>query len=87
MQVDINKFYNVITEKLSNWVLDIVKMLPNLALAALIFTIGLFLSRGLKRLAKDLYPKYPGKSPSTTFSAHSYMSLVYALPYLPHSVS
>ena len=50
--------------------LDIVKMLPNLALAALIFTIGLFLSRGLKRLAKRLISKISGqKSLNNLFSS------------------
>lgn len=70
MEVDINKFYDVIVEKLSNWVLDIVKMLPNLALAALIFVLGLFLSKGLKRLAARLISKISGqKSLNNLFSS------------------
>ena len=45
-------------------------MLPNLALAALIFTLGLFLSRGLKRLAKRLISKISGqKSLNNLFSS------------------
>ncbi|HEY9177420.1 MAG TPA: mechanosensitive ion channel family protein [Flavipsychrobacter sp.] len=46
--------YNILVDKLSNWFVEFVSMLPNMALAALVVVLGIFLSNLLKRLARRL---------------------------------
>lgn len=41
-------------DKLSSWFVEFVRMLPNMALAALVLVLGVFLSNLLKRLARRL---------------------------------
>lgn len=52
--MNFTKPYKILSEKLEHWVDDLVAMLPNLVLAALALTLGLFISRVLKRLARRL---------------------------------
>lgn len=52
--MDFSKTYDILTDKLSLWVEEVISMLPNLALAALVFVLGLFLSRVVKRFAARL---------------------------------
>lgn len=49
--MDINNAYDLISDKLITWVKEFIKLLPNLVLAALVLTIGIFLSRFVKRVA------------------------------------
>lgn len=50
----ITKTYDILAEKLSSWVEELIAMLPNLALAALVFVIGLFLSKIVRRFASRI---------------------------------
>lgn len=52
--IEISKTYDILVEKLSVWFEELIKMLPNLALATLVLVIGLFLSRFLQRTSKRL---------------------------------
>lgn len=52
--MDFSKTYDILTDKLSLWVEEVISMLPNLALAALVFVLGLFLSRVVKRFTARL---------------------------------
>lgn len=51
MNLDIEKIYNIVSEKLESWVDELISMLPNLALAALVFVLGIFFSKMLRRFA------------------------------------
>lgn len=49
--VDINKAWQLIFGKLTFWVRELIKLLPNMALAALIIVVGFFLAKLLRNLA------------------------------------
>lgn len=48
--MDINNAYELISDKLITWVKEFIKLLPNFVLAALVLTLGIFLSRIIKRI-------------------------------------
>lgn len=52
--MELHKAYEILEDKLSAWVVEFIQMLPNMILAALVFVLGMFLSRILKRFAKKL---------------------------------
>lgn len=55
MELDVEKIYALVTEKLETWITDLITMLPNLVAALLIVTLFYFLSKGLgKAIAKLL---------------------------------
>ena len=55
--MNIDKFRKIIVEKLTAWAQDLVDLLPNLLLGALIFVLGIYLSKAIKKLAKRLIDK------------------------------
>ncbi len=55
--MDINKAYELIKEKLDEWLQELIRMLPNILIAAIVLVIGLFLARKLKNLAVRLIHK------------------------------
>ncbi|MBD3583219.1 mechanosensitive ion channel family protein [Flavobacterium selenitireducens] len=57
MEFDINTAINLIIDKLSVWGREFVRMLPNIAMAAIVFVIGFFISKLIKRLALRLIAK------------------------------
>lgn len=52
--MDINNAYELISDKLITWVREFIKLLPNFVLAALVLTLGIFLSRVIKRITSRL---------------------------------
>lgn len=46
--------YDILIDKLSSWFVEFVRMLPDMALAALVFVLGMYLSKLIKRLANKL---------------------------------
>jgi small conductance mechanosensitive channel len=52
--MDINKAYELITKKLTTWLHDLIRILPNILLAAIIFVVGLYVARWLKKIAANL---------------------------------
>jgi small conductance mechanosensitive channel len=52
--MDINKAYELITQKLTTWLHDLIRILPNILLAAIIFVVGLYVARWLKKIAANL---------------------------------
>ena len=42
--MDLDKAYKLIVEKLSLWVNDIIRLLPNIVLAALVIAIGFLIA-------------------------------------------
>lgn len=55
--MNIDKFRKIIIEKLTAWAQDLVDLLPNLLLGALIFVLGIYLSKAIKKIAKRLIDK------------------------------
>ncbi|MCB0700791.1 MAG: mechanosensitive ion channel [Chitinophagales bacterium] len=55
--MDFSKSYNLLLDKLSSWFDEFIQLLPNMALAALVFVFGLFIAKFLKRIAGKLINK------------------------------
>ena len=55
--MDFSKTYELLTEKLSAWVDELIQLLPNMVLAALVCVLGIFVSKWLRRVAKKLINK------------------------------
>ncbi|MEO6694597.1 MAG: mechanosensitive ion channel [Ignavibacteria bacterium] len=73
MDFDIKSFTNLITGKLTNWIEALIKLLPNIILAALILVLGLIVSKLAKKTALRIVSKI---SPSQTLN-HLFGSVVY----------
>lgn len=56
--MDFNRAYDIISEKLSHWLQDLVKLLPNIALAAVILVVGIFLARQIARLIRKTLGRF-----------------------------
>lgn len=52
--MNISKSYELLLEKLTLWYEDLIKLLPNMVLAALVLVLGLFLASLLRKLARRL---------------------------------
>lgn len=55
--MDINEAYNLITQKLSAWMHELIRMLPNILLATLVLVLGIFVARLIKKFALKLITK------------------------------
>lgn len=55
--MNIDKYRKIIVDKLTDWGRELVDLLPNLLLAALILVLGFYISKALKRLAKKIIDK------------------------------
>lgn len=52
-----DKAYHLIVEKLSRWLDELIKLMPNILLAAVVLALGLFIARYIKKLAVKLISK------------------------------
>ena len=48
--MDIDKAYEIIRDKLTLWLKEIIRLLPNIALATLVLVLGFFIAKWLKNL-------------------------------------
>ena len=55
--MDLEKAFDIIKTKLANWLQDLIRLLPNILLAAVVFVLGLFIAKFIKKLAKKLVGK------------------------------
>ncbi len=55
--MDITNGYELIKDKLSTWMRELIRLLPNILLAVIILVVGLYLSHQLKKLAAKLITK------------------------------
>ncbi|MEO6228757.1 MAG: mechanosensitive ion channel family protein [Ferruginibacter sp.] len=60
--MEVNKMYQLIVEKLSTWMKDLVRMLPNILLATVILVVGLFLAKKAKKIAARIICKFSSNS-------------------------
>lgn len=54
LTMDLSEFYNLITEKVHTWAIDLIKMLPNLIITVLVIVIGFILAKWLRRKAEKI---------------------------------
>jgi small conductance mechanosensitive channel len=57
MEVDINTITNMIAAKLAHWVNEVIRLLPNIALSALVLVIGFFIAKFIRKMAYKLIHK------------------------------
>ncbi|NBL64370.1 mechanosensitive ion channel [Flavobacterium sp. NST-5] len=75
--MDFEKMYDLISEKLINWADDFIRMLPNIALAATVLVLGLFLSKILKNfIAKLLSKVSPNPTLTNLFTSIVHFTLI-----------
>lgn len=55
--MNVTQAYQMISEKLSTWLRELIKLLPNIVLAAVILTLGFFISKWIKKAASKLFTK------------------------------
>ncbi|MEP6750125.1 MAG: mechanosensitive ion channel [Bacteroidota bacterium] len=60
--MDISEAYRLISEKLVTWLHELIKLLPNILLAAVILVIGFFVAGKLTKIAVALISKVSGNS-------------------------
>lgn len=56
--MNFTKAYDLLSEKLISWVDAIIKLLPNLALAAIVLVLGIFISKLLRRYSLKMIRKF-----------------------------
>lgn len=55
--MDLNKAFELVEKKLYAWLRELIRLMPNLLLAALIIIVGLYLSRLVSRFAKRIFDR------------------------------
>lgn len=55
--MDLNKITDLLSSKLSNWSEALIKLLPNIILAAIIFVIGFYIAKYVRKISKKLIGK------------------------------
>lgn len=73
MDFDFNKITDLIYGKLNFWVETIIKLLPNIFLAAIVLVLGIFIAKFIKRLAVKIVSKI---SPNITLQ-NLFGSIIY----------
>lgn len=55
--MDINKISNLITEKITDWVEALIKLLPNIVMAAVVMVIGFYFAKFVRKISRKLISK------------------------------
>ena len=55
--MDINKISTLITEKLTDWVEALIKLLPNIVMAAIVMVIGFYIAKFVRKISRKLVSK------------------------------
>jgi small conductance mechanosensitive channel len=71
--MDVNKAYQLIMNKLTVWMDELIKMLPNILLAAIALVIGLFIAKKIRGFSKKIIKKF---SNNTTLNS-LFASIIY----------
>ena len=56
--MDVNKAYHLILEKLSTWMNELIKMLPNILLAAIVLVLGLFIAKSIRKFSAKIIKRF-----------------------------
>ncbi len=56
--MDFARIYDLLTEKLQLWFEELIRMLPNLALAALVLVIGIFIAKSIRKIFSRLINRF-----------------------------
>ena len=56
--MDFEKAYQLVVDKLNQWLTDFIQLLPNLLLATLVFVVGIFIAKKVRNFAKASLKKF-----------------------------
>lgn len=56
--MDFDKAYHLIMDKLTTWLNELVKLLPNILLGAIVLVIGFFIAKRIKRFSNKMIEKF-----------------------------
>ena len=72
--MDVNEAYRLIMQKLTTWVHELIKLLPNILLSAVILVLGFFIAKKIKKVAVKLIARVsPNKTLNNLFSSVIYI--------------
>jgi small-conductance mechanosensitive channel len=75
--MDLDKITNLITDKISGWGEAIIKLLPNIVMAAIVMVLGLYVAKFIRRLSVKLTNKISkNHTLSNLFSSIVYFSFI-----------
>lgn len=75
--MDVEKIYSLITNKLSNWGINFIKLLPNLVLASLVIILGFFVAKILKKFSYKMICKVSNhETINKLFSSFTYILII-----------
>lgn len=75
--MDFNEAYKLITEKLSSWFQQLIKLLPNILLAAIILVLGFFVARFIRKFSVKLISKMShNKTLNNLFGSIIYITFI-----------
>ncbi|MFD0764627.1 mechanosensitive ion channel family protein [Mucilaginibacter lutimaris] len=85
--MDINNAYQLIVDKLTLWAKDLIRLLPNIALAALILVVGFFIAKSVKNGLKKLIRRFiHNETLDNLFSSLIYIFLLGIVIFIALSV-
>lgn len=72
--MDVNEAYRLIMQKLTTWLHEFIKLLPNILLSAVILVLGFFIAKKIRKVAAKLIAKVsPNKTLNNLFSSIIYI--------------
>jgi small conductance mechanosensitive channel len=72
--MDVNEAYKLITQKLTTWLHEFIKLLPNILLSAIILVLGFFIAKKIRKVAFKLIGKVShNKTLNNLFSSIVYI--------------
>lgn len=75
--MDITNAYEIIVDKLSGWLHALVRMLPNIALAAVVAVLGFYVARLLRRFAERFFHRFVHNATlSSLFASMLYLTAI-----------
>lgn len=75
--MDVEKIYSLITNKLSNWGINFIKLLPNLVLASLVIILGFFVAKILRKFSYKMICKVSNhETINKLFSSFTYILII-----------
>lgn len=85
--MDIKNAYDLINDKITTWINEIIKLLPNIALAILILILGFFIANLFKKLLRKLVSRFiNNKTLEKLFSNLVYIILLGVIIFIALSV-
>ncbi len=85
--MDINKAYQIIIAKLTLWLREIIRLLPNIVIAIIILVLGFFIAKGVKKIARKILSKFLSNQTITSlFTSIAYIFFMGVVIFVALSV-